>query len=122
MSDTSAVSESVLRFARQHISSAARIIQLKSRAPFNRWVAWVDNDNEERFKLQIREVNGRLFVEFAEARPPNLAVRPSVPLVPKDDPRSRTLTSVRHHLDTRYDRGDISYSEYMRRLRIIGQR
>lgn len=123
MSDTPAVYESVLRFARQHISSAAKIIHLKSQASFASWVAWVENGNQERFKLLIREKDGRPFIEFSGVRPQAPPPpRPTLQPDPKDPQRSPQIMSVRHHLDTRYDLGEISYAEYLRRLRLIGQR
>lgn len=123
MSDTPSMYESVLRFARQHISSAAKIVHFKSHASHESWVAWIENGNQERFKLLIREKNGHPLIELSGVRPQAPPPpRPSIQPDPKDPPRRPQITSVRHHLDNRYDHGEISYAEYLRRLRLIGQR
>lgn len=126
MGEVQLIQQVILKFARQRLSSTAQILHLQDQGGAGVWIAWVACGGDVPQQVVARHRNRQWEVELysgmlaamedqeAAPAPRSTQVRPApVPVAPRN---------VRWCLDQRYEAGQISYQEYVRRLRLIGER
>lgn len=106
-------------FVRRYVSSGATVTEVFYRQLSGTWVGYVRMDAGMEAKL--------VAIRQGEGWDIKLRDMMTVPLMPPGRQKSKPaepmkLESIRLKLDQSYANGLISYEEYCRRLRLIGQR
>lgn len=120
MVNSQEVSGLMQRFVRRYLSSGAIVTDVLYRKFSDTWVGYVQLDAGSEVKLiAVRQGSGwdikvRDMMTTPLVPPPRAAAgKPAEPM---------KLKSIRLKLDQSYADGRISYAEYCRRLRLIGER
>ncbi len=108
------------RFVRRYLSSGGVVTEVLYRKFSDTWVGYVQLDVGTEVKLvAVRQPDGW------DIKVRDMMTRPLVPpprSAPGKPAEPMKLKSIRLKLDQSYAEGRISYEEYCRRLRLIGER
>lgn len=108
------------RFVRRYLSSGATVTEVQYRRLSNTWVGYVRMEAGMEAKLVAVQRGDMWDIKIRDT-----LTRPDFPPAPsgaRQPAEATKVLSIRWKLDRSYVEGIISYEDYCRRLRLIGQR